>query len=135
MADLSITAANVVKGANAATEYGTAGAAVTAGQAVYLDDATGKLLLSDNNAAGKKTVRGIALHAAAANQPLAIQRSGDITIGGTLTAGARYYLSGTAGGIAPEADLTTGMDVVLLGIAKSTSVLALSIQAPGVTLG
>ncbi len=134
MTDVSITAANVVKGADAMTEQGTAGATITAGQTVYLDDATGKFLLSDNNAAGKKTVRGIALHGASLNQPLTIQKRGDITIGGTLTAGSGYYLSGTAGGIAPVADITSGMDVVFLGLAKSTSVLALDIRVPAVTL-
>lgn len=134
MSDISITAANVLKGADAMIEHGTAGASVTAGQPVYLDETTGKLLLSDNNAAGKKSVRGIALHAAASGQPLTIQRRGDITIGATLTPGSRYYLSATAGGIAPEADLDTGMDVVLLGLAKSASVLVLDVQSPGVTL-
>lgn len=134
MTDLVVTAANVLKGSDAMIEHGTAGAAVTAGQPVYLDDTTGKYLLSDNNASGKKTVRGIALHAAAANQPLAIQRKGEITLGAALTAGSAYYLSGTAGGIMPEADLTTGMDVVFLGLAKSTTVLVLDVRAPGVTL-
>ena len=134
MSDLTITAASVIKGADAMIEHGPAGAAVTAGQPVYLDDTTGKYLLSDNNASGKKTVRGIALHAAATNQPLAIQRKGEITIGATLTAGSAYYLSGTAGGIMPEADLTSGMDVVMLGLAKSTTVLVLDVRAPGVTL-
>lgn len=134
MADISITAASVIKGADAYTEQGTAGATVTAGQPVYLDSTDGKFKLSDNNATGKKTVRGIALHGASDGQPLMIQRGGDITIGATLTAGSRYYLSATAGGIMPEADLASGMDVVLLGLAKSTSVLAIDIQAPGVTL-
>ena len=135
MTDLSITAANVAKGSDALVEHGTAGEAVTQGQPVYLDSADGKYKLSDNDATGKKVVRGIALNSAADGQPLTIQRGGDITIGATLTAGARYYLSDTAGGIIPEADLGTGMDVVLLGLAKSTSVLALDIQTPGVTLG
>ena len=134
MTDLVVTAANVIKGADAMIEHGTAGAAVTAGQPVYLDDTTGKYLLSDNNASGKKTVRGIALHAASTNQPLTIQRKGEITIGATLTAGAAYYLSDTAGGIIPEADLGSGMDVVQLGLAKSTTVLVLDVQTPGVTL-
>lgn len=134
MADISITAANVVKGSDARTELGTAGATISAGQPVYLDSADGKLKLSDNNATGKKTVRGIALNGAADGQPLVIQRSGDVTIGATLTAGSRYYLSGTAGGIMPEADLASGMDVVLIGLAKSTTVLSINIQAPGVTL-
>jgi len=134
MTDLVVTAANVIKGADAMIEHGTAGATITAGQPVYLDETTGKFLLSDNNATGKKTVRGIALNGAAANQPLTIQRKGDITIGGTLTAGSRYYLSDTAGGIIPEADLASGMDVVQLGLAKSASVLVLDVQTPGVTL-
>ncbi len=134
MSDLSITAANVAKGADALIETGTAGASVTAGQAVYLDNATGTLKLSDNNGSGTRSVRGIALHAASAGQPLSIQKDGDITIGATLTAGTAYYLSGTAGGIAPVADLTTGMNVIFLGIAKSTSVLRLKIIDSGVTL-
>ncbi len=134
MSDISITAANVRKGADALVEQGTAGASVTAGQPVYIDSADSKYKLSDNNASGKKSVRGIALHASADGQPLMIQRGGEITIGATLTAGSRYYLSATAGGIMPEADLDVGMDVILLGLAKSTTVLVLNIQAPGVTL-
>lgn len=134
MVDIVVTAASVLKGSDALIEQGTAGEAITQGQAVYLDSADGKLKLSDNNATGKKTVRGIALNAASAGQPITIQRSGDLTLNAVLTAGARYYLSGTAGGIMPEADLTTGMDVVQLGLAKSTTVLALDVQTPGVTL-
>lgn len=134
MTDIAITAANVVKGSDAMIEHGTAGATITAGQAVYLDTATGTYLLSDNNATGKKTVLGIALHGASASQPLTIQKRGDITIGGTLTAGSGYYLSSTAGGIAPVADIASGMDVVFLGLAKSASVLALDIRVPAVTL-
>lgn len=134
MSDLSITAASVVKGADASIETGIAGATVTAGQPVYLDETTGKYLLSDNNASGKKSVRGIALNGASLNQPLTIQTRGEITIGATLTAGSPYYLSGTAGGIAPAADLSSGMDVVLLGLAKSTTVLVLDVRVAGVTL-
>lgn len=134
MVDIVITAASVLKGSDALTEQGTAGETITAGQAVYLDSADGKLKLSDNNATGKKTVRGIALHGAANGQPLMIQRAGDITIGASVTAGSRYYLSATAGGIMPEADLASGMDVVLIGLARSASVLAVDIQTPGVTL-
>ena len=47
----------------------------------------------------------------------------DITIGATLTAGTAYYLSATAGGICPFADLGAGDRVIFLDIAKSTSVL------------
>lgn len=134
MTDLAITTANVAKGSDALIENGTAGVAVTAGQVVYLDSTTGKYLLSDNNGTGTRSVRGIALHAAALGQPLAVQRDGDITIGAALTAGDDLWLSGTAGGICPRADITTGMNPILIGVAKSTSVLTLAITDVGVTL-
>jgi hypothetical protein len=134
MADLSITAANVLKGANAVVYYGTAGAAITAGQVVYKDAATGTYKLADSNVAGATTPAGIALHAAATGQPLAVQTAGDITLGAVLTAGAAYYLSETAGGIEPAADLGSGETIALLGLAKSISVLALKITMPGVTI-
>src|SRR5688572_11203202 len=102
MADLSITAANVVAAAGATIEHGTAGATITAGQVVYRDDADKKYKLADNDSAtaAARDPRGIALHGASNGQPLAIARSGDVTIGAALTAGLAYYLSGTPGGIA-----------------------------------
>ena len=134
MTDVSITAANVVAGANASRQSGTAGVAITAGQAVYFDGTTNKYKLSESNATGAKTVNGIALNSAALNQPVAIQVHGPITIGGTLVAGTTYCQSTTPGGICPQADITTGGDVVVLGVAASTTVLNLDIQIPGVTL-
>lgn len=134
MTDLSITATSVKAGGNAIIAHGLAGVAITAGQPVYLDAATGTYKLADNNLAGAENVTGIALNGAASGQPVAVQTSGDITIGATLTAGSAYCLSATAGGIAPVADLTTGNVVIQLGLAKSTTVLALRIAAPGVVL-
>jgi hypothetical protein len=134
MADLTITAANVQAGENATTERGTAGATITAGQLVYKDSA-GKYQLADTNgAAAARNPRGVALHAAAANQPLTILRAGDITIGATLTPGTDYWASDTPGGICPRADVASGEDAILVGVAKSTTVLAVAIQDPGVTL-
>lgn len=134
MTDISITAGNVVKGANAVTEWGHAGAAITAGQAVYRDTAGLYQLADSNGAAALRVPRGIALNSAGANQPLAIQTRGDITIGATLTAGVTYYLSDTPGGICPLADVGTGEYACIIGIAKSTSVLAIGINASGATL-
>lgn len=136
MVDITITPANVIKGADASVENGTAGATVLAGQAVYRDTVTNKYLLADSDSAtaAAKTARGIALHGASLNQPLQIQRSGAITIGGTLVAGSAYYLSNTPGGICPVADVGAGEAVCQLGLASSTTVLQLDIQAPGVTL-
>lgn len=123
MADLTITAASVAIGGNAVTETGVSGASITAGQVVF-KNASSELVLSDADSTSLDEVYGIALHAAADGQPLTIARPGsEITIGATLTAGTAYYLSATAGGICPAADLGTGDRVILLGLAKSTSVL------------
>lgn len=137
MVDLTITPANVVAGANAQRASGTAGAAITAGQLIYKDSVTGKYLQCDNNAVDVKARKpdGIALNNAALNQPVDLLTSGDITIGAAVTAGTDYFLSTAAtGGICPRADVTSGMNVTLIGIAKSTTVIAVDIQAPGVTL-
>src|SRR4051812_13410362 len=110
MADLSITANNVVVAGAAVTEAGTAGETITAGQPVYRDTSTGKYFKADNNGAAEmiRKARGIALNGAALNQPLAIIKSGDLTLGATLTPGTVYYLSDTPGGICPLADVGTG---------------------------
>lgn len=136
MADLVITAASVVKGADADVDHGTAGATITAGQSVYLDTATRKYLLADSNSAtaAAKLPKGVALHGAANNQPLAVQRGGDVTIGATLTPGTDYWLSDTPGGICPRADVGAGENAVFMGVAKSASVLSLDIKSSGVTL-
>ncbi len=136
MADLSITAASVVASSDASRQTGSAGEPITAGQAVYLDPTVKKWLKADSNSAtaAAKKAGGIALNSAALNQPLSVAVSGDVTIGATLVAGSAYYLSETPGGIQPAADLATGENVCMVGLAKSTTVLTVAIQAPGVTL-
>lgn len=135
MTDIAITSANVVSGSDDVTHV-TAGASVTAGQQVYKDPTTGKWLLADNNSAtvAARVPGGTALHAAALNQPLAVQKSGPITIGATLTPGVAVYLSGTPGGLCLVGDLTTGMFPTIVGIATSASVLDIDIQPSGVAL-
>lgn len=109
MADLSITAANVLKSTDAQTEEGIAGATITAGQAVYKDSSdSDKLKLADADAVASAAGVGIALHGAAAGQPLRYQKGGIITPGATLTKGEHYFVSTTAGGLCPLADLASG---------------------------
>lgn len=134
MTDLSITAASVVPGADADIVHGTAGETIAAGKAVYKSSTTKKWMLADSNSgtAEARTALGVSVNGAALNQPVSVQRSGDITIGATLTAGLAYYLSDTPGGICPVADVGSGEYVCLIGMAKSTSVLDIAIQAPGV---
>lgn len=137
MTDISITAANcVVSGTGQGRASGTAGGTITAGQAVYLDPTTHKWTLADADSAtaAARHAGGIALNSASLNQPIDVVTSGAVTIGGTLTAGVAYYLSGTAGGICPVADVGTGEYSCVLGIATSASVLDVNIQFSGVAL-
>jgi hypothetical protein len=136
VADLTITAASVVSGTGALVAHGTAGAALTAGQVVYLDETTSSYKLSDSNSAtaAVRDVDGIALHASAAGQPIAVHTRGPITIGATLVAGQTYALSETPGGIQPVADLGSGEYPTILGMATSTTVLNVKIQSAGVAL-
>lgn len=136
MADLTITAANV-KLVSGTTRTTVAGAAVTAGQVVYKANATGKALLSDNDSATAeiRSIDGLALHAAAVDQPLTLAQNGAVVnLGATLVAGTDYYLSGTPGGICPRADVVGGDDPIRIGIALTTANLQLDFADPNVTL-
>lgn len=129
MADLVITASQVKAGAGAVEGTGVAGAAITAGQAVYEDQADGKIKLADANlslAAAKS--RGVALHGALANQPIRYQKGGKVILGAGANPvkGTIYGVSGTAGGIAKLADptgtgpgssdLVSGWHTTILGV-------------------
>lgn len=138
MTDISITAANVVAGSGASVEGGIAGETITAGKVVYLDAATtGKWLLADSDAAGAAARGngriGIALNGASLNQPIDVQTEGEVTIGGTMTAGLDYYLSDDPGGICPQADLASGDYVTLVGVATTTAILKLRFTYSGVS--
>lgn len=136
MTALSITAANVLAASTASTRQGSAGATITQGQVVYFDTDTNTYKLADTNSAtaAARSPAGIALNGASSGQPLMVLTAGDVTIGATLSAGVAYYLGGTAGSIVPVADLTTGDYPAIIGIAKSTTVLAVKIVEAGVAL-
>jgi hypothetical protein len=123
-ADLSITTTSFVPGANAKKQIGTAGAAITIGQLLYYDSTAGTWKLADANAsATTAAVVAIAASAAASGQPVIyITEDDDLTLGATLSMSAPVYaLSGTAGGIAPSADITTGWYPCPVFVAKSTT--------------
>lgn len=139
MADISITAGNVLTSTGAVTTQGIAGEAVTAGQCVYKKAADGEYYKADCDASSVSgnseidNVAGIALNTAGASQPLHVQTGGTITIGGTVTVGTPYFVSsGTAGGIMPYADLCTTDYVSLIGIATTTGAIKMSISVTGV---
>jgi hypothetical protein len=121
MANLTITAANVIKGSGAVTTTGTAGETITAGQALYLKDADARLWLAQcDGTAEEAEFEGIALHAALAGQPVTYQTGGTMNIGATTVKGI-YALSATPGGIAPLADLIATNRIVYVGYATTTT--------------
>lgn len=134
MADLTITAASVVKGTNAQIQTGYAGETIAAGKAVYFDTVTQRWKLADSNSATAlvRHATGIALNGASDGQPVDVQIGGDITIGATLVANTSYFLSDTPGGICPLADVGAGEYTELIGVAISTTVLRLILVSTGV---
>lgn len=133
MADLTITAANVLKGTGAVCKTGVAGAAITAGQVLALNSSDQLVLADcDHATAALRSPVGIALHAAGAGQPVTYLEEGPITIGAVVAASVAYYLSPTAGGICPEADVASGDYGVFLGFGISTTQIRVGIVEAGV---
>lgn len=120
MADLTITASEVQPDTTGTIEYFIAAAAITPGQCVY-KNASGQMALSDNDLAGAKTVYGIALNTAAAGQTVGVQTKGTVTIGSSAAvADTAYFLSSTAGGIMPAADIASGDTMIYLGTGQAS---------------
>jgi predicted transcriptional regulator len=133
MADLSITASQVLKVSGGFVNL-IAGEEITAGKAVYVKSADGRLWLADNDASlATSTLKGIALNHASAGQPLQAQTDGDITLGAAAapTLGVTYVLSSTAGGIAPNLDLGSGDYNTTIGVGNATNGIDLSIHNSG----
>jgi hypothetical protein len=135
MTDLVITPASCVPGTNSRLETGVAGETITAGMAVY-KAATGLWMKADSNSATAlaRVATAIAMTGSSLNQPIVVQKSGSLTLGATLTAGVAYYLSDTAGGICPVADVGSGEYAQTIGIASSAAILKIGFNDSGVAL-
>lgn len=137
MADLTIVAASVKLSAGVSTQYrtvGTANAAITAGQLIYLSGADSLLYLADANASDVAAeVVGMALANVAAGQPLPYAIDGaDVDVGSILTQGATYIASATPGGVCPIADLASGSYLSFCGYAVSPTKMRLMVVPTGV---
>ena len=109
MSDIAVTAAQVgvVFPDNTEIYDFIAAAAITAGQAVYLDS-NGKVDLADANGSGTLQFKGIALNSGAAGQAISVLKQGHVygfTLGGAYDSLA--YLSNTAGALADSAGGTS----------------------------
>jgi len=129
MTDLVITAASVQKTDTTSIKEGVAGVAILAGQYIVRDPTTRRMVLGDGDVAVTDIANsGVALNSAAIGQPVDYAWDGDVNMGAVLAAGRVYVLSSTPGAIAPVADLASGDFTLVLGIARTTSVLALHPQ-------
>lgn len=138
MANIAVTAANVLAAAGAQIDNGrTSTAAITVGQTVYLDATTNTYKLADADlsaAAGK--LAGVALSATpgTGGQPISVLTGGNYNPGGTVVVGTVYVLSATAGALCPAADLASGMYSNILGIATTASNILVGILNSGVAV-
>lgn len=119
-----------------------AGVAIAPGQPAYVVADTGLAALSRANAAGTANVVGVAVQAAAVNDPAYLRYSGPVTLGtalwdaiagteGGLTTNAFYYLSSvSAGFLTSTAPSTTGTFVTGVGIAISSETLLVGQHVP-----
>lgn len=128
MADLSITAANVVS--TGTMGVGTAGGTITAGQVVRLNTSSQVVTASDDSATNAAAL-GIALNGASSGQPVSYHVSGEINPGATVAVGKVYVVS-TSGGIAPIDDVAGGEYITYLGVGLTSSSLSVQIHASGV---
>ena len=135
MADLSPTAASVVKYSGATTRSGTAGATIAAGDVLYLDSATSTLKLALADTAAKSAAVGIALDGGASGQPIVYLAAGGINPGATVAIGTYYCVSDNAAGkIAPLADISPEKYPTGLGWATTTSRIEVVINSSGVAI-
>lgn len=137
MSAISVTAGNVLPGANAVATFNSSnvfGETVTAGQAVYQKASDGKFYKAKASlTATEAACVGIARNGGSAGQPAFFQTSGTIAIGGTTVAGTIYCVSaGTAGDIVPWADLASTNYVTILGVGDGLGNIVMGINVTGI---
>lgn len=133
MSDLSQTAANVGIGSLSARVQPVAvGENVTQGQPGYVSATDNLYYQTDANlsVAAAKAL-GIFLTPASTGGFALLALSGPVNLGATLSVGQTYAVSRAKGAVCPITDLTTGDYVTILGVASSTSLLTLAINASG----
>lgn len=139
MADLNVTAAQLLPGEDVPREVGVSGEAIAIGDWLYKKASDSRLYKADANGAAAETsdVVGQALSAAsAAAQPVVYGRQGTITqgAGAAPVRGTVYVLSPNAGKAMPTADLASGSRVTVLGVGGASNDLKVQIHRSAVTV-
>ena len=132
MADLVVVAGNVKPGSDAVTKGGIAGEAISAGDSVFEAADKGIELCEKDQAVIDAACRGVALNDAAVDQPIEYAVSGSVDMGAILAVGQVYIVGAGPGGIAPEADGSSGNFITVVGVAITGNLLKLGILQSGV---
>lgn len=135
MADVVVTAANVLPDSTTQTIDGILGYTANAGESVYQDTADGKFKAADANAsAATATVKGVLLNGGANGQPCKVAIANSFNPGFTVVIGTVYVQSANAGKIAPVSDLVSGWFTTIIGIGLTASSLKLLCVNSGVAV-
>lgn len=138
MADLTITATQVLPTTSTRYSIVKVGEAVTHGQPLYKKASDGLYYKADADAEASAAAEGVAMsEAVASGQPIVMAVSGDITLGaGAAPAAAtEYYVSPTAGGLCPEADVLSGDYLTRIGYGIGSNQIRLDIKVSGIAHG
>ena len=134
MADLSITAANVLQSSGTSVSSGVASTAITRGQYVYVL-ANGTIGLADSNGTTPaNSIAGCAIADIATGQTcFYVASDSGFTPGFSATAGDTIWLSDTPGAATKTyADIASGSTVIPLGVMTSSTVMKFSPIVGGV---
>ena len=113
-----------------------AGAAVAEGDVIYKNSAGKYVPGQAVGTSPEEAVSALALTAASGDGKYfaALTAAGKVgTTGTPFTQGVSYYLSPNAGKVCPLGDLSTGEDIVLVGIASTTAILDLLFIITGIS--
>jgi hypothetical protein len=134
MADITVTTTQVVPTDDRTMIFSSkCGEAITIGQVVYKKAADNKLWKAISTTAATAAAVGIAISSSvAADQDVSYQKGGTITLGAgaSITAGAVYVVTDTAGGISLEVDRGTGDYMTILGVANASNGLVMPTKGP-----
>lgn len=105
----------------------TAGEALSAGNLVYIDNATGKAFKADGTSITKAAV-GFVLASALTNASVTVYFEGQLTGLSSLSLGAPYFLSDSATGAVTATPPTASASIVQY-IGRATSTTAINFEA------
>jgi hypothetical protein len=134
MADLSITAANVLQTSGTSVSSGVAATAITRGQYVYVLTAGTIGLADSNGTTPANSIAGCAIADVATGQTcFYVASDSTFTPGFSATAGDTIWLSDTPGACTKTyADVASGSTVIALGGMLTSTTMKFSPQTYGV---